>query len=130
MKLDSKQRVLVAIYIEYQKDIPEMEENIRTGKVGMDAETFNIAIDKLQSEELITGANIIKAGIGNKIQFVSTQDMKMTSKGIEYVEEKIGLSHVLTGQEKVKEILKSLASSGWKQIKDIAAKTLAEMNKN
>lgn len=129
MKLDSKQKVLIAIYLEYQKDIPNMQENIKPSALGMDKDIFNIAIDKLNNEELITGAIITRAGQGNNIVMLWTRDIMMTREGIEYIEEKIGLSHVLTGEEKIKFVTKNLATSGWEQLKDIAAKTLAEISK-
>lgn len=129
LKLDSKQKTLVAIYIEYQKDVPNMDENIKSRIIGIEKDVFDIAISKLLNEGLIVGADIRRGGVGNKILGVFTRDIMMSREGIEYVEEKIGLSHVLTGEEKVKDTLKNLASSGWEQVKDIVAKTLAEISK-
>lgn len=130
MKLDSKQKVLIAIYIEYQKDVPNMNESIQPTKLGMEREVLDIAIDKLQNEGLIDGADIRRGGIGNKIIAIFTRDIRMTGEGIEYVESKIGLSRVLTGEDKVKFVLKELASSGWEQLKDIAAKALVEISRS
>jgi hypothetical protein len=58
-----------------------------------------------------------------------TNDVMMSSQGIEYIENKIGLSYVLTGKEKVEFIFKNSVTWGIEQLKDIAAKTLVEMNK-
>ena len=52
MDLDSKQKVLLAIYTEYQKDIPKMEL-ITNVNLDMDSQVFRIAVDKLQSEGFI-----------------------------------------------------------------------------
>jgi len=36
MELDTKQKVLLAIYMEYQKDIPNMSEAIRAETLGIE----------------------------------------------------------------------------------------------
>lgn len=88
MDLDTKCRLLLAIYYEYQKDIPDMSV-INYESLNLDCLVFQIALDKLQNEGLITGA---------KLQFISgspypnavvTDYIKMTRDGIEFVEEKI-----------------------------------------
>lgn len=40
MELDTKQKVLVAIYTEYQKDIPDMEGAISSKVIGIDSNAF------------------------------------------------------------------------------------------
>lgn len=129
MELDTKQKVLVAIYIEYQKDIPSMGENIKSKVLGIESEVFTNAITKLINEGYITGVKISRGGIGNKIIAMFVNDMMISRDGIEYVENKIGIEITLTGTEKVKYIAKKAFETGWDQLKDIAAKTLAEMNK-
>ena len=42
-KADAKQLVLLAIYAEYQKDLPCMCEITPTG-VGLEADVFNVAV--------------------------------------------------------------------------------------
>lgn len=65
---------------------------------------------------MITDVEFINSlgGVSNVI----TMNMKMTPYGIHYVEDKIN------------NILKNVASWGWDQLKDIAARTLTEMSKN
>lgn len=127
MKFDSKQKVLLAIYTEYQKDLPNMRENIKADKLGLENDVFFTALEKLENEGLITDVQIIRGG--GKLIMVMTDSMKMTKEGIEYVEEKIGIRHTLTGAEKIAYIVKESASWGWDQIKDIASRTLSEMAK-
>lgn len=57
MQLDSKQKVLMAIYAEYQKDIPDMDL-VSFESLDMDSKVFYIALDKLENEGLITGTKL------------------------------------------------------------------------
>lgn len=128
-KLDSKQKVLIAIYLEYQKDLPCMKENIKAQLLGLDIDVFNVAIEKLQNEALITGAVIQHGGHSTVPIIVRTDYIKMTPHGIRYVEDKLQIEKTLTGKEKVDGMLRKFAEWGWDQLKDIAAKTLVEMAK-
>jgi hypothetical protein len=128
LKLDTKQKVLIAIYTEYQKDLPKMEDNITPQKLGIPEEVFNVAIDKLQNEEFITGANISICN-GQDYPDVFVDFVKMTRSGIDYVENVIGIDKLLTGIDKVKIIITKMAEWGFDQLKDIAARTLSEMSK-
>lgn len=129
MELNTKQKVLLAIYTEYQKDIPNMEQ-ITNKALGLPLDAFKIAVDKLQSEGFIKGAQIIPDGNSNIPAMVIIDSVKMTHFGIEYIEQKIGIERTLTGEQKVKNVLQRAAEWGWEQIKDIAAKTLSEMAKS
>lgn len=130
MKLDSKQKVLLAIYTEYQKDIPEMKNYITPEDLGIDNPlAFRIALEKLQSEQLICGAKFVY-GDGYYIPVdVLVDYIKMTRDGIDYVENKIGIDKTLSGFDKVKYIVQKSAEIGWDQVKDIAARTMAEIAK-
>ncbi|MDB8794300.1 YjcQ family protein [Romboutsia sp. 1001216sp1] len=135
MKLDTKQKVLIAIYTEYQKDIPEIHSEVRAEKLGIDEEAFDIAIVKLENEGLITDTYLNRTtisadsknrwGIGSRLD-----DTKMTPWGIEYVETKLGLEKTMSGMEKVQEIAKKSATWGWNEFKDITVKVLSEMGKH
>lgn len=127
MELDTKQKVLVAIYAEYQKDIPNMTHNIRAECLGIDEAVFEIALDKLSNEGLITGVHFEK--IDNEIICIWISDMKMTRDGIEYVETKLGIDKTLSGKEKVQEMAKKSVNWGWNEFKDITVKVLSEMGK-
>lgn len=128
MKLDTKQKVLVAIYTEYQKDIPNMINNIKAKELGIDNAVFEIALDKLMNEGLITGVDFIKSN--HQILVTYMDKLMMTRDGIEYVETKLGIERTLSGVEKVQEILKKSADWGWNEFKDITVKVLSEMGKH
>ena len=128
MKLDTKQKVLVAIYTEYQKDIPDMRTNIKSKELGIDGEVFAIALDKLLNEGFITGVQFSKSK--NKIMATFTDGIMMTRDGIDYVETKLGIEKTLSGMEKVQEMAKKSANWGWNEFKDITVKVLAEMAKH
>lgn len=128
MKLDTKQKVLVAIYTEYQKDIPNMINNIKAKELGIDKAVFEIALDKLMNEGLITGVDFIKSN--HQILVTYMDELMMTRDGIEYVETKLGIERTLSGVEKVQEIFKKSADWGWKESKDIIVKVLSEMGKH
>lgn len=128
MKLDTKQKVLIAIYTEYQKDLPKMFDNITPEKLGIDEDVFKVAIDKLQNEELINGATVTLC-LGQDYPDVLIDFVKMTRDGIDYVENVIGIEKTLTGIEKVKAIIAKMTEWGFDQLKDIAARTLNEMAK-
>lgn len=127
MELDTKQKVLLAIYLEYQKDLPEMKENIRAQALQIDAEVFRVAIEKLQNEGLVKDANISYGGNGPYPLFVITDYIKMTTKGINYVESKLNIEPTLTGLEKAKEVAKNIGLWGLDQFKDFSARVIGEI---
>lgn len=130
MIFDAKQKVLIAIYTEYQKDIPDMNANIKADLLGLSQDEFKAAMDKLDNENLINGAKFSRGGSNSIPLAVFIDNLKMTSKGIDYVEEKLQVNRTLTGTEKIKKIANDSASWGWEQFKDITSRTLAELIKN
>ncbi len=131
MKLDTKQKVLIAIYTEYQKDIPQIEEEVKSNKLGIGVEEFKIAVIKLENEGLITNTHMVKAGNSKwGVRCVILDDTKMTPWGIEYVESKLELDKTLSGMEKVQEMAKKSATWGWNEFKDITVQVLSEMGKH
>lgn len=127
MELDTKQKVLVAFYMEYQKDIPEMEKNIKPTTLGIDHKSFSIALEKLQSEGYIKDVVLQHGGNEPWAIMVWQDNAKLTRLGINYVESKLEIGPTLTGIEKVKETGKRLAEWGQEQFKDFSAKIIAEM---
>lgn len=131
MGLDTKQKVLIAIYTEYQKDLPNIDGNVKANTLGIDNKVFNVAIEKLENEGLITGSNLSKGGsstVWNTLM-VNLNHTKMTPDGISYIEEKLGIEKTLSGAEKVKHVSLRAAEWGWDQFKDVASKTLSEIIK-
>lgn len=129
MELDAKQKVLLAIYAEYQKDLPDMKNVINHKNLGLEQIVFRVAVDKLQSEGLIKNADIRTGGNTHVPLMVFMEDVKMTPYGIQYVEQKLSIDKTLTGEQKVKSIFERAGEWGWEQIKDITAKVIAEMTK-
>jgi hypothetical protein len=86
--MDIKDKVLLAIYNEYQNEVPDMEHNITWEKIETDKERFDIAFGKLENESLINGQDIRKNG-HNEILMVFVKNVKPSMRGIVYVEEKL-----------------------------------------
>ncbi|MBW4861757.1 MAG: hypothetical protein KZY55_15640 [Paeniclostridium sp.] len=131
MKLDTKQKVLIAIYTEYQRDIPNIKEEVTYQKLGIGAEEFKIAVIKLENELLITGTNMPSSKAHTWGVFcVMLDKTRMTPYGIEYVENKLGIDKTLSGIDKVKKVGEKCATWGWNESKDIIVKVLSEMGKH
>lgn len=131
MGLDTKQKVLIAIYTEYQKDLPNIDGNVKANILGVDNKIFNVAIEKLENEGLIIGSDLRKGGsstVWNTLM-VNLNHTKMTPDGISYIEEKLGIEKTLSGAEKVKHVSLKVVEWGWDQFKDVASKTLSEIIK-
>ncbi|MED1599773.1 YjcQ family protein [Alkalihalophilus marmarensis] len=125
-KLDTKQKVLVAIYTEYQKDTPDMT-NINAQLLEIEDQVFNIAVQKLFNEGLITDVHLIKVDQSVYPVAVRMEWAKMTPYGLEYIENKLGIDPTMSGLEKVKETTKKLGEWGLDQAKDIVSRIAAEM---
>lgn len=128
MELDAKQKVLIAIYTEYQKDIPDMSL-ITNASLDMDCRVFKIAVDKLQNEDLITGAKIHFPASSPYPDKILCQFIKMTREGIEYVENKMDIKKSWSCREKVEDIKNKAGKLGWESLGDFAAKALVEITK-
>ncbi|AIF51237.1 YjcQ family protein [Pelosinus sp. UFO1] len=129
MELDTKQKVLIAIYTEYQKDIPDMA-SITSSNLGIDHDIFKIALDKLDNEGLVNGLNILKGGYRSIPKQVIIHHAKMSSYGINYVETKLNIQPSLSNKEKVKVVIDRSTEWGWEQLKDIGSKVLSEVIKS
>lgn len=130
MKPDMKNAVLLAIYKEYNQNIPDFKLNIRPETLGVEKEIFFNIIDKLQNERFIDGAIIKRIEKGNQPIKVLLNKMVLTRRGIEFVENTLGIENTLTNGEKIKRIGKKVLEWGWEQGKDITAKTLAYLIQN
>lgn len=127
MELDTKQKVLLAMYVEYQRDLPEMEKNIRADELGLTRDVFYVALEKLVNEGWVNNLRLSYVD-GRSIPFMAYLDKaKLTRDGINYVENKLQIDNTLNGKDKVRQVVEKAGSWGLDQVKDIAAKTLAEM---
>ena len=110
MELDVKQQVLIAIYTEYQKDIPMIHKEVTPNSLGINREKFDIAIVKLENEGFITDTNIAY-GKGNPnsnrwaIFCVSLDNTKMTPYGIDYVEKVLDIENTYNAKSKVSRVV-------------------------
>ena len=131
MGLDTKQKVLIAIYTEYQKDIPNIETEVKYDKLGIGLDEFKIAIAKLENEGLIRDTIVSKMGNSKwGVGIVLLDRTKMTPYGIDYVENKLGIDKTLSGLDKVKQVGEKCTTWGWNEFKDITVQVLSEMGKH
>lgn len=126
MKLDTKQQVLLAIYMEYQKDIPNMK-NINNTVLDMDITVFNIALEKLDNEGYITGLTTLEADC-DRFYVVIRDRIKLTRDGIEYVEKCFGIEKELTAEDKLKYIIKKCGVLGLQAMKLFGADILKALS--
>lgn len=104
LRLDSKQKVLLALYTEYQKDVPEFIR-LHPEALGMSQGVFYFAVKKLVDEEFIENVHLIW-GEERSIPLGAALDvLKLTRHGIRYIEELFALDWTLQGREKVRVIL-------------------------
>jgi GTP-sensing pleiotropic transcriptional regulator CodY len=84
-KLDTKWRVLLAIYNEHQKDVPNMQENIAADKLLLNQNVLVMALRKLDNEGLIKDIEFL--WINGTMQEVFIYDMLITVRGMELAEQ-------------------------------------------
>lgn len=103
MSIDAKLFVLYAIYVEYQKDLPDMEA-VTAEALGIDEDVFIMAVLKLCNEGYITGA--IPKYV-DQLGYPVTVDMTRvmpTQKGIETAAADLG-ADARTGGERVRQLI-------------------------
>ncbi|MCF4151761.1 YjcQ family protein [Dethiosulfovibrio sp. F2B] len=110
MKLETKELVLAAIYAEYQKDLPQME-NISPESIGIDSQVFNVAICKLENEEYIRDAVMVFAGEEAFPVVVRTSKVKITNAGIEYVERLFEIERSSRRYDKLRKVTEKLVDN-------------------
>ena len=125
MKFGAKEQVLLAIYIEYQKDLPKMN-NVNNTVLNMDVDVFNVALEKLKNEEYIKDVCFISAD-NNRFYAVDVSQMKLTKSGIDFVENCFGIRKETTAEDKIKYIIKICGVLGYKALKDFAAVALGAL---
>lgn len=135
MELSAKDKILLAIYLEYQKDIPDMRRAITFTNLKLDKDEFHFAIEKLENENLIKGGRYARGGKG-KILVAFMENVMPSNYGLMYVEKNIlqdigdRVDEDNPKAKNIKKVIRNAIAFGWSEIKDIAAKTLAEMSKN
>jgi hypothetical protein len=105
LQIDLKQKILLAFYVEYQKDSSHLM-NIDHRVVGVTIDMFVSALEKLDNEELVIYELTYPSLDPKVVSYVT-----ITRRGIEYIEQKFGIDSVLNGREKVAKIVRSLNHS-------------------
>lgn len=126
MKLDAKQQVLLALYIEYQKDLPKMD-GVKCSSLNMDIDVFNTALGKLLKEGYINGLYAYPAD-NNEFYEVYTKNVGLTKDGIDYVESKFGIEKEISNADKLKYIIKKCGVLGLQALKLFGASALEHIN--
>jgi hypothetical protein len=102
MDLNIKQQVLVAIYVEYQKKLPDMK-SVKADALGISTEQFYIALDKLDNEGLVNNIEIVRGSNGIPV-IVKPDNANMSSYGIEYVEKKLSIKKSYLQKKRLKKL--------------------------
>lgn len=110
MELDSKEQVLVAIYTEYQKDMPEMD-SITYISLGIPKKDFSGILLKLRSEGFVDNMKFLSKGRANS-SAVDICEAQMSSYGIEYAEKKLDIEKNLPTSEKVAKVVEKTKQIG------------------
>lgn len=126
MKPDTKQKVLLALYTEYQRDLPNFDD-ITAASLGMNPDIFNIAIKKLQDEELIGDVHLIWGEEKDSVPMgVVLSVCRLTRLGIDYVEKNFGIENGLPVREKIIVLSAKFADWGLQELNVLVARVLAE----
>ncbi|SFU86715.1 YjcQ protein [Clostridium sp. DSM 8431] len=83
---NNKDKLLLAIYNEYSKDISDMEKNINPKILNIDSTAFPSLLEKLQNESLIIDVSFARGN--GRILATFTHDIKITPTGINYLKNK------------------------------------------
>lgn len=73
---------------------------------GITKDEFGDTLEMMQSGNLITGATITRAGIGNKVVFCITNYSKLTMDGLKYLEENSAWTKTYRGIKEIRDWLK------------------------
>lgn len=106
MEIDKKQALLVALYTEYQKDLPDMNNVLEAFSAITDnVYVFSMALKKLENEGYVSGVEWRRC-IGERFPGTPYFDEALiSSKGIEYVEAKLKINYDENGSEKMQKVL-------------------------
>lgn len=101
-----------------------MTDAITCDKLGIPKTELNTIIEKLQLADMITGANIFYAD--NIPYVVFLENVRITAKGIQYVEKSLGLTVRDTRENR----LKGVKSAVQEFTENVLSKALAEYMKS
>lgn len=126
--LDTKLQVLLAIYAEYQRDIPEMDR-VTYKALDMDSQAFRAALIKLQNEGLISGLVIEPPNEthANKVRGVIRTNMLPTRAGLDEAEKYITTGNTDTAKSRLQVLVTRAGLAGLDCVKEIAKDVLADV---
>jgi len=127
MILQAKQQILIALYLEGQKDRPHMEK-ITPQILGITAEQFNSSITDLLDAEWIKDVKIIDEDAGIPL-FIDLAQVKATHQGIAAVENILEINNWWEPAKKVEKIKRQAAAFRLTALENFAAKVLADILK-
>lgn len=122
MDTDKKTQVLLALYIEYQKDLPRMR-NVTAAALEMDADVFNISLVKLETEGYITGLKAFAAD-DKRFYGVDTSGVMLTRDGLDRAEHVLEIERAQSSKEKLKRAAVKCGALGLRALKLFAAAAL------
>lgn len=125
MELSAEQQVLLALYIEYQKDLPNME-NVTFKNLEMDKDIFNEALNKLDKKGYMQDF-ISARGSNNKILVPFLSGVSLSKPALTECEQL--LESLKFSNESAESISMKIFKSVKEDIKDIIARYWAEMSK-
>ena len=127
-KLDVKLQVLLAIYAEYQRDIPNMDR-VTHEALQVDAQAFRAALIKLQNEGLISGLVIEppKETRADRVRGVIRTHMLPTRAGLDEAEKYIATGQADTAKSRLTALISRAGLAGLDWVKDVAAGVLADV---
>jgi hypothetical protein len=82
VNLKARNKILLTLY-KSQLNRPDVKLDRK--RLGLDFETFCIAIEQLLDEGLICNANVIRLGMCHRPVEVFTGSIKLTNRGVDYV---------------------------------------------
>ena len=126
--IDVKLQVLLAIYAEYQRDIPCMD-NVTHRTLEIDEQAFRAALIKLQNEGLICGLVIEppRETRADRVRGVIRTHMLPTREGLNEAEKYIATGQADTAASRLNALARRAGLAGMGLLKDIAAGVLADV---
>lgn len=112
-QLDAKMRVLMAIYAEYQKDVPDMV-NVNVRALRMDWDAFRAAVLKLENEALIRGLVTKppeRAQIGD-VEEIDMRGVMPTVSGLSAVERFVEKGQIDTAEARLERLERAAGDAG------------------
>ena len=126
MKIDAKHKLLYAIYIEYLKDLPNME-SVQFNSVGLEWEVYLAALSKLENEGFITHISprqVIIDPLEYEIVQGTLFNFSMTKQGIDYVETQLYVDEYAFAQVKLERLSAVFKELGCDELSKLAEKAL------